>query len=123
MTEHREMSEALSKVPDDPYGAFAWFVSHCSSGLYKELVAKGRTDTQARNAIVACFLDFASGEACRIARREGREPDHEKWRSATDAAFYRAVKRTADHVGDATEMVGGHDGEAATVPEVGSEQP
>lgn len=96
MSEQEAMMErALSKVPDDPYGAFAWFVSHCASGLYKELIAKGKTDTQARNSVIGCFLDFASGEACRIARREEREPDREKWRKVTDEAFERATKRTA----------------------------
>lgn len=90
----KEMSKVLSKVPDDPYGAFAFFVSHCASGLYKELLEKGKTDTDARNAVIHCFLDFASGEACRVARSEGREPDHDKWRKATDDAFARAVKRT-----------------------------
>lgn len=89
----KTITKTLDKVPDDPYGAFAWFVSQCASGLYKELLEKGRTDTDARNAVIHCFLDFASGEACRIARREGREPDHDKWRKATDAAFERAVKR------------------------------
>jgi hypothetical protein len=88
------MSKILDKVPDDPYGAFAFFVSHCASGLHKELLEKGKTDTDARNAVVHCFLDFAAGEACRIARREGREPDGDKWRKATDDAFEKAVKRT-----------------------------
>lgn len=94
--EANAVDAALSKVPDDPYGAFAWFLSQCASGLYKELLEKGRTDTQARNAIIHCFLDCASGEACRVARREGREPDHDKWRKATDDAFERATKRTSD---------------------------
>jgi hypothetical protein len=90
----KAIAKTLSEVPDDPYGAFAWFVSQCASGLYKELLEKGRTDTEARNAVIHCFLDFASGEACRIARREGREPDHDKWRKAADDAFERAMKRT-----------------------------
>lgn len=91
----KAMTKVLSEVPDDPYGAFAWFVSHCASGLYKELTARGKTDTEARNAVIHCFLDFASGEACRIARREGRAPDRGKWHEATDKAFDRAVERTA----------------------------
>src|SRR4051812_38277593 len=82
-------------VPDDPRKAFAWFVSHCSSGLYKELMEQGKTDTQARNTVIYCFLDFAAGEACRIAMREEREPNIEKWQKATTDAFDRAVKRTA----------------------------
>ena len=90
----KAMTKALSDVPADPYGAFAWFVSQCASGLLKELVAAGKTDTEARNAVIGCFLDFASGEACRIARREDREPDQEKWRAATDSAFERAIKRS-----------------------------
>jgi hypothetical protein len=90
----KAIREMLSKVPDDPYGAFAWFASQCASGLYRELTGKGKSDTQARLAIVHCFLDMAAGEACRVARREGREPDHEKWRTVTDDAFARAVKRT-----------------------------
>lgn len=90
----KEIAKALNEVPADPYGAFAWFVSMCASGLYRELLEKGKTDMAARNAVIHCFLDFASGEACRIARREEREPDHEKWRAATDAAFDRAIKRS-----------------------------
>jgi hypothetical protein len=82
-------------VPDDPYWAFAFLVSRCASGLYNELLEKGKTDAQARNAAIHCFLDFASGEACRIARREGREPDKDKWQKAVDDAFERAIKRTA----------------------------
>lgn len=92
----KAMASTLSRVPKDPYGAFAWFVSHCASGLYGELLKKGHTDTEARNAVIGCFLDFAGGEACRIARREGRAPDPEKWRAATDAAFDRALKRTEE---------------------------
>lgn len=83
----KSISKKLSEVPSDPYGAFAWFVSHCASGLYGELLKDGKSDAEARNAVIHCFLDFASGEACRVARSEGREPDHDKWRKATDAAF------------------------------------
>lgn len=90
----KEMSKVLSKVPDDPYGAFAFFVSQCASGLYQELLEKGKTDADARNAVIHCFLDFAAGEACRVARRENREPNLDKWRKATDDAFDHAVKRT-----------------------------
>lgn len=79
----------------DPWNAFAFFVSKCASGFGKELIQQGRTDVQARNAVIGCFLDFAAGEACRIARREGREPDHEKWTQAVNDAFERAVKRTS----------------------------
>jgi len=93
-----QMNKVLSEAPSDPYGAFAWFVSHCASGFYKELLEKGKTDTEARNAVIHCFLDFAAGEACRIARRECREPGQEKWREATDKAFERAIKRTAEKI-------------------------
>lgn len=89
----KEMTKVLAAVPEDPYGAFAWMVSKCASGLYGELLQKGKTDTEARNAVIHCFLDFASGEACRVADREGRKPDQEKWRKATDDAFARACKR------------------------------
>ena len=89
-----DMTDTLAKVPDDSYGAFAYFVSRCASGLYNELVEKGKTDTEARNAIIHCFLDFAAGEACRVAKREEREPDQDKWRKATDKALERAIKRT-----------------------------
>jgi hypothetical protein len=82
-------------VPDDPYLAFAVLVGGCATGLMKELVSSGKTETQARNAVIHCFLDFASGEACRVARREGREPSKEKWTGATDRAWEKAVKRTA----------------------------
>lgn len=80
-------------VPRDSYKAFAYFVGKCAEGFGKELIRDGKTATQARNAIIHCFLDFASGEACRIAKREGRSPDRRKWRKATDGAFDRAVKR------------------------------
>lgn len=93
----KAITKALDEVPADPYGAFAWFVSQCASGLYRDLMEKGKTDVEARNAAIHCFLDFASGEACRIARREGREPDADKWRKATDDAFAKAVKRTEVH--------------------------
>ena len=84
-----------NEVSDDPYGDFAYLVSRCASGLLAKLVETGKTDAQARNAVIHCFLDFASGEACRIARREGRQPDRYKWQKATDNAFERAIKRTA----------------------------
>ena len=92
----KAVTKALNEVPSDPYGAFAWFVSQCASGLYRELLEKGKTDTEARNAVIHCFLDFAAGEACRIARREAREPDPDKWRAAVDGAFARAIKRSAE---------------------------
>jgi len=82
-------------IPDDPYLAFATLVSRCGNGLMRELIDSGKTETQARNSVIHCFLAFASGEACRVARREGREPDKEKWTKATDSAFEKAVKRTA----------------------------
>jgi hypothetical protein len=83
--------------------AFALLVSKCASGLLRDLVETGKTETEARNAIVRYFLDFASGEACRIARGEGREPDQSKWQAATEAAFARAVKRTALKLSEGTE--------------------
>lgn len=89
----KAVSKILDTVPDDPYGAFAWFVSRSASGLYGELLQKGKTDAEARNSVIHCFLDFASGEACRLAQSEGREPDRKKWRAATDKAFTRAVER------------------------------
>jgi hypothetical protein len=66
-----------------------------AEGLGKELMAQGRTEAEARNAVISCFLDMAAGEACRQARKQGREPDPSKWRAATDGAFDRARKRTA----------------------------
>lgn len=99
----KDITKTLNEVPSDPYGAFAWMVSQCASGLYKELLEQGRTDTEARNSVIHCFLDFASGEACRIARREGREPDQDKWREATDRAFEKANKRTTDPAPEGSE--------------------
>lgn len=84
------------KAPIDPWKAFAYFVSKCSEGFGAELMREGKTETEARNAIIWCLLDFAAGEACRIARHEGREPDQEKWTSAVNDVFERAVKRTAE---------------------------
>ena len=84
-----------NEIPDDPWGAFGYLVSRCASGILAELVDKGRSETETRNAIIHSFLDMAAGEACRVARREGREPDPNKWRKAVDRAFEKAVKRTA----------------------------
>ena len=90
------MSGDITKpVPDDPWMAFAYLVGRCAEGLAKELLERGRSETQARNAVIRCFLDMAAGEACRQARREGREPDPSKWRKATDDSFERATKRSA----------------------------
>lgn len=85
-------------VPTDPVMAFAYFVGKCAEGCGKELMASGKTETEARNAIIHYFLDFAAGEACRIARREGREPNRAKWSKAVKSAFIRAVERTAAKV-------------------------
>lgn len=82
------------RAPLDPWKAFAFFVSKCATGFGRELMKSGKTETQARNAVVRCFLDMAAGEACRIARREGRKPDLAKWRKATNDAFDHAVERT-----------------------------
>jgi hypothetical protein len=82
------------EVPDDAWKAFAFFVGKCAEGFGKELLEQGKTDTQARNAVIGCLLDFAAGEACRITRREGRDPDPAKWLKATQDAFERAVMRT-----------------------------
>ena len=81
-------------VPDDARGAFAGFIGQCASAFYKELARAGGDDTETRNEIIRCCLDFAAGEACLVARRSGRKPDRNKWREATDDAFARAVKRT-----------------------------
>jgi hypothetical protein len=81
-------------IPKDPWKAFAYLVGKCASGFGRELMEGGKTEKAARNAIIGCFLAMAAGEACRIARGEGREPNHCKWRKATDDAFRRAVVRT-----------------------------
>lgn len=87
--------ETSRRTPVDSTMAFAHLVGKCAEGFGRELLEKGKTDTEARNAIIGYFLDFAAGEACRIARREQREPDPEKWRNATTKAFERAITRTA----------------------------
>lgn len=94
------MDDEVSAVDEDgvPVNfrmAFAYFVSRCGEGYGKELMKEGKTPTQARNAIIHDLLAFAAGEACRVARSEGREPDVTKWRVATERAFERAVIRTA----------------------------
>lgn len=94
-----EIKQANRRAPLDARKAFAYFVGKCAEGLGAELLAEGKTDTEARSAIIHLFLDFAAGEACRIARREGREPDHEKWTKAVSDAFARAIKRTAEDQG------------------------
>lgn len=83
-------------LPEDPSKAFAALVGMCATAYGRELMDReGITDTQARNVVIQAFLDMAAGEACRIARGEDREPDPEKWRKATSAAFEKAVERTA----------------------------
>lgn len=96
------------RLPADPWKAFAYLVSRCASGFFGELVERGRTPTEARNTIIGCFLDMAAGEACRIANKEGREPDHALWQAATDGAFARAKKRTADHASLPQAVAEGH---------------
>jgi hypothetical protein len=85
---------AASSVPKDSWQAFAYFVGKCATGFGRELMEQGKTEKAARNAVIGCFLAMAAGEACRIARGEGREPDRRKWRKATNDAFQRAVVRT-----------------------------
>lgn len=83
-----------AKPPSDPNKAFAWFVSKCANGFCAEMIERGRTATQARNMVVHMFLDFAAGEACRIAREDDRKPNPEKWTTAATDAFVLAEKRT-----------------------------
>ena len=91
-----ETNEPLPEIPHDPAKAFAYLVSRCANGLLAELVhQEGKTEDQAKNILIHYFLDFAAGEACRMARRLGRDPDHKKWSKAVDNAFDRAVKRTS----------------------------
>lgn len=87
----------MTDAPSDPWQAFAFFVARSGEGFCRELIEKGKTATQARNSMIGCFLDFAAGEACRIARREGREPNPDKWNKAVTDAFDRAVKRTVNY--------------------------
>lgn len=89
------MGENTPEVSEDPHKAFAYLVSRCASGLLNELVAQGETEVRARNCVIHHFLAFAAGEACRQARREGREPDPTKWAAATEKAFDAAVGRTS----------------------------
>lgn len=84
-------------VPDDPRKAFAYLVGRCCEGYGAGLIEQGRTEVEARNAIIHHFLDFAAGEACRIARSKGREPDRALWTKTVDEAFDRAVKRTGEN--------------------------
>lgn len=83
------------ELPDNPHECLAVLVSRCAGGFAKEMIEAGYTATEARNMVVHHFVAFACGEACRIAREEGREPDPDKWRKATDIAFENAVERTA----------------------------
>ena len=85
------------RIPPDPHKAFAWFVSKCGTGFCHEMIALGKTPTQARNSVIQMLLAFAAGEACRIAREENREPNIDKWSKATAAAFNSAVERTKGH--------------------------
>ena len=96
-------AKRASNVPADPWEAFAYFVSRCAEGFGRELIEAGRTPTQARNAVVGCFLHMAAGEACRIAHDEGRKPDPKKWRKATAEAFSRARTRVNGRKSGAAE--------------------
>ena len=49
------------KVPNDSWGAFAFLVSKCAEGFARELVDQGKSPTQARRAVVECFLNMAAG--------------------------------------------------------------
>lgn len=70
-------------------------LSLVSSARHIQLVnEQSLTDTQARNSIIADFLACAAGEACRIARSEGREPDEFLWMAAAQRAFRDANIRT-----------------------------
>ena len=91
-------------LPDDPWAVFAFLAAKCGEGFGRELMKAGRTETQAKNAVIGCLLDFAAGEACRLARSECREPDPEKWRKATTDAFDRAVKRTSPYGDEPPEV-------------------
>lgn len=92
----READAMPNDVPESPHGAFAYFLSKCVGGYGAELMRSGtHTETDVRNAVVHALMACAAGEACRIARDDGREPNPEKWRSATDAVFAAAIARTA----------------------------
>ena len=97
------MKKQKRRAPVDPWKAFVYFVGKCAEGFGSELIQHGKTPTQARNAVIGCFLDMAAGEACRVARSEGREPNPAQWRKATNAAFKRAVERTAKASPERTE--------------------
>lgn len=68
--------------------------------LFSKLAANlitmaGQTETQARNEVIGMLTQMAAGEACRVARAEGREPDHERWRTFTDKCFSKACRYTS----------------------------
>lgn len=60
------------------------------------IAGAGYNETQARNQTINLLLQMAAGEACRVARKEGREPDPNLWAAATRAAFKGAVRYTAN---------------------------
>ena len=96
------MSE-LEKIYDEienlsPHELWARCLSVAASGYFLHLTKEaGLTEAQAKNRIIGDFLACASGEACRLARKEGRVPDPNKWRKATNDAFKRAVERTREN--------------------------
>jgi len=93
----RVTKKPAGEVPADSWGAFTYLVGKCATGVARELVEQGKTPVQARNAVINAFIAMAAGEACRVAREEGRRPSAAKWRKATNDAFARAVKRTKGH--------------------------
>lgn len=94
----RKPTRKRVSAPSDSWKAFAYFVGKCCDGFGRELLQSGMTDTQARNTIIGLLIDFAAGEACRVARGEGREPDPSKWCKVTNDAIKRAIARTAPKV-------------------------
>jgi hypothetical protein len=74
--------------------SWAQALSVVCSRRHIELSEQGLSDTEARTSIIHDLIACASGEACRIARKEGRDPDINKWRAATERAFLHAVERT-----------------------------
>ncbi|MFN3891942.1 MAG: hypothetical protein ACK4MV_16225 [Beijerinckiaceae bacterium] len=85
----------MGENDENPISFFASMVSRCANGLLAELKDAGLSEDQGKTKIVHLLIDFAAGEACRIARRNGREPDRDKWLAAVNRAFDEAVARTA----------------------------
>lgn len=93
------MSDAgyrLTSEQVDAGNEFGAVLLDASGALTLALMETGLPQHQAANVAVVQMLHYAATISCTIRRKLlGGEPDAERWRAATGAAFTNAVERTA----------------------------